>query len=90
MKEDAFLAGRRGAGREIELAFRRRVHATWGLIAKGLAAVPQAVGMLKRPEAEAREDGAAILAALGRQEAVVSALLGALDGERVLVRLSDS
>lgn len=75
------LAGRKGPGHEIDLAFRRRVHATWGLIAKGPAAVPHALAMLKRREPEAREDGAAILAALGRQDGVVLALLSALDAE---------
>ena len=75
------LGGRRGPGYEIDLAFRRRAHATWGLIAKGIAAVPHALAMLKRREREAREDGAAILAALGQQHTVVSALLQALEAE---------
>jgi hypothetical protein len=46
-----------------------------------LAAVPHALAMLKRREPEAREDGAAILAALGQQEGVVQALLRALEAE---------
>ena len=75
------LGGRKGPGYEIDLAFRRRAHATWGLIAKGIAAVPHALAMLKRREREAREDGAAILAALGQQHTVVSALLQALEAE---------
>ena len=37
--------------------------------------------MLKRREREAREDGAAILAALGQQQTVVSALLQTLEAE---------
>jgi hypothetical protein len=75
------LAGKSGPGFETELAFQRRVHATWGLISKGRFAVPHALAMLKRPEPEAREDGGAILASLGRQEDVVGELVRALEQE---------
>jgi hypothetical protein len=64
-----------------ELEFRRRVHATWGLIAKGAAAVPYAVAMLKSEEADAREDGAAILAEIGKDAEVGRQVLEALASE---------
>jgi hypothetical protein len=75
------LAGKSGPGFEIDLAFQRRVHATWGLIAKGRPAIPHALAMLKRPEREAREDGAAILASLGAREDLVAELAQALEHE---------
>jgi hypothetical protein len=75
------LQGKTGAGYEIDLAFSRRVHATWGLIAKGAAAAPYALSLLGRSVHEAREDGAAILAELGRDEAVVDKLIESLNLE---------
>lgn len=66
---EAYLAGlraagtRRAAGRRL---FALRVHAVWGLIAQGAAAADYARGLLRHAEADAREDGAAILAALGQ------------------------
>jgi hypothetical protein len=71
------------AGRKYDanLAFRRRAHATWGLIAKGAAAVPHALAMLKGKQADAREDGAAILAAVGKDDQVVDHVLRALASE---------
>lgn len=63
------------------LAFPSRVHAVWGLIAKGSAAIPHAVRMLNHRDSDAREDGAAILAELGHQGKVVDTLLEALDRE---------
>lgn len=47
--------------------FALRVHATWGLIARGTDAMDYARGLLRHDEADAREDGAAILAALGER-----------------------
>lgn len=75
------IEGKQGPGYEIELAHSRRVHATWGLIAKGNAAVPYALGLLRRPEPEAREDGASVLSALGRDDGVVDKLLEGLNSE---------
>jgi HEAT repeat protein len=53
----------------------------WGLISKGAAAAPYAVELLGRSVPEAREDGAAILAELGRDEAAVDQLVGCLETE---------
>ena len=79
------LEGRRtGVGYEVELQFKRRVHAQWGLIAKGAEAAPYALSLLKRSEPEAREDGAAILAELGTDNGVVDALLESLKSETEL------
>jgi hypothetical protein len=75
------IGGRSGSGYEQELAFARRVHATWGLIAKGAAAVPHALLMLRHAERDAREDGAAILAELGARAEIVDGLLDALEAE---------
>src|SRR5262249_53726104 len=72
------LQGKTGPGYEIELAFSRRVHAQWGLISKAAAAVPYALSLLGRTIPEAREDGAAILSAFGRDDAVVDKMLETL------------
>jgi HEAT repeat protein len=66
---------------DANLAFRRRAHATWGLIANGPAAVPHAVAMLTSKHADAREDGAAILAAVGMDDHAVGHVLRALASE---------
>lgn len=63
----ADLQGPRRRGGMPDLAFKRRVHATWGLIAKGEEAIPYATSLLQHAEPEAREDGAAILAAVRRE-----------------------
>jgi hypothetical protein len=76
------LEGRKtGVGYEVELQFSRRVHAVWGLIAKGAEAAPYALSLLQRSESEAREDGAGILAELGRDNGAVDALLESLKSE---------
>ncbi|HMF13251.1 MAG TPA: HEAT repeat domain-containing protein [Gemmataceae bacterium] len=75
------LQGKKGVGYEIERAFSRRVHGMWGLISKGAAAAPFALSLLGRSVPEAREDGAAILAELGRDEVVVDTLLERLKSE---------
>lgn len=76
------LEGRKqGKGYEPELAFKRRVHAMWGLIAKGVEAIPYALTLLRRPEAEAREDAAAILETVGKDSVVVDELLRSLESE---------
>lgn len=76
------LEGRKqGIGYEPDLAFKRRVHAMWGLIAKGVEAIAYALTLLGRPEAEAREDAAAILETVGKENAVVDELLKSLNSE---------
>lgn len=63
------------------LTFARQVHACWGLIANGAASIPFALEMLKSSESEAREDGAAVLAEVGRDQSVVQNLLDTLRSE---------
>jgi len=75
------LKGKKGACYEPELAFSRRVHAMWGLIAKGAAAAPFALSLLSHSEPEAREDGPAILAEIGKDENVVDQLIRTLQSE---------
>jgi hypothetical protein len=65
----------------VDIKFRKRVHATWGLIAKGSDAIPYALTMLNSAISDIREDGAGILGAVGREEGVVEALLQSLDTE---------
>ena len=71
-------------GYEVELQFKRRVHAQWGLIAKGAEAAPYALSLLQRSEPEAREDGASILGELGKDNGFVDALLESLRSETEL------
>jgi hypothetical protein len=66
---------------ETSLPWNSRVHATWGLIAKGAAAVPFALKLLEYAEPDAREDGATILGAIGKDESVVTELLVRLSVE---------
>ena len=61
--------------------FAERTHGCWGLIAKGEEAIPHARAMLASAKPDAREDGAAILAEIGKGEGVVQSLLGALAAE---------
>lgn len=75
------LQGTKGAGYEIDLSFSRRVHATWGLIAKGVVAAPYALRLLRHSEPAGREDGAAILSELGKDDSVVDKLLDTLRAE---------
>lgn len=75
------LRGRTGHGYEPELSFKRRVNGQWGLIANGAASIPYALALLKCSEPEGREDGAAILSELGRDDIVVEALLRSLETE---------
>ena len=67
---EAWLDGLRPASQrraDGQRLFALRVHATWGLIARGTEAMDYARGLLRHEEADAREDGAAILAALGER-----------------------
>ncbi len=61
--------------------FQQRVDATWGLIANGEDAIPVALDMISSSNAEAREDGAAILAEIGKNDAAVNKSITALRGE---------
>lgn len=63
------------------LIYACQVHAEWGLIYSGAAAIPFALEMLKSPVAEARETGAGILGAVGRDEKVVESLIASLGSE---------
>jgi hypothetical protein len=86
---EKFLASLRGewpwVTQETSLPWSSRVHATWGLIAKGSAAVPYALKLLDHAEADAREDGAAILGAVGKDDSVVQEILRRLSAETDLV-----
>ena len=62
-------------------AYHQRVEATWGLIAKGSAAIPFALEMLKSKYADTREDAGGILGELGGDESVVTDLLAQLEQE---------
>jgi hypothetical protein len=59
----------------------RRVHGTWGLIAKGSAAVPFAMEMLRSKNPDFREDAVGVLAAAGGDDAVIDELLNVLERE---------
>jgi len=61
--------------------WKTRVAAERGLISCGAEAIPYAVELLANRDPEIREDGAAVLGALGEHERVVDALLGALQRE---------
>jgi hypothetical protein len=66
---EAYLAGLHAGGagsRDGRRLFALRVHAVWGLIARGVAAADFARTLLRHDERDAREDGAAILAAVSR------------------------
>ena len=66
---------------DIRMAFRRRVSACQGLVAKGTDAIPYALAMLRSKEADAREDGAAILGEIGQDGNIVDQVLQALASE---------
>lgn len=77
----AALKGPRVSQPEAKVLFQKRVTASWGLIAKGAAAAPYALSLLTHSEPEAREDGAAILGEIGREDAVVDHLVSLLETE---------
>jgi HEAT repeat protein len=62
-------------------SFAERTHGCWGLIAKGEEAISHALAMLASAKPDAREDGAAILAEIGKGDGVVQSLLVALAAE---------
>ena len=59
----------------------RRTHGQWGLIARGAEAVPHAMELLQSANPDFREDGAGILGAIGRDDAVVEALADSIAGD---------
>lgn len=62
-----------------EADFHKRVHAQWGLVARGADALPFLMTMLRSSCPESREDAAAALARLGTSDPeVVAGLLDAL------------
>jgi hypothetical protein len=63
---------------QLRLALKRRANGQWGLIAKGPAAIPYALKLLKHGEPEAREDGAGILEWIGLDGSTAESLLAAL------------
>ena len=63
------------------LIYACQVHAEYGLIYSGAAGIPFALEMLKSPVAEARETGAGILGAIGKDEAVVERLVASVESE---------
>jgi hypothetical protein len=67
--------------KERNLAWSRRAHGQWGLIAKRSDAIDYALSLLRGKQPEAREDGAAILAAVSRDESVLDNLIVALKQE---------
>ena len=79
---EAYLAGLRDGRARGRRLWSQRTHATWGLIANGALAMEYATSLLRHPEASAREDGAAILGALGGDDGTVDTLVAALQAER--------
>jgi HEAT repeat protein len=67
---------------ETNLPFRTRVHATWGLISKGAAAIPYSLKMLQHSKPDVREDGSSILGSVGKSDSVVRNIIAALRAER--------
>lgn len=61
--------------------WKRRVRAAHGLIRRGPEAVPFAMEMLRSRNPDIREDGAGVLAEIGRDERVLDALLSSLEAE---------
>jgi hypothetical protein len=62
-------------GREV---FELRVHAQWGLIARGKESLPYALGMLRSTDADVREDAGGIVQYVGRDPIVSKAILDQL------------
>ncbi len=66
---------------EREIVWSLRVHGQWGMIAKGAASIPHALKLLGNPNPDAREDGASILTAVGKDANNASSLVAALKAE---------
>lgn len=86
----AFLASgaQRLSKRDSDPAWRQRVHATYGLIARGAESIPYALRLLRDANPDAREDAATILLEVGPAPRAVDALLEALAAERDPVTLT--
>jgi len=69
-------------------AFRQRVHATWGLRAKGAEAIPYLLTLVNRKNPDAREDASFLLGELKRSEGIADVLLAQLKNEEELVAQS--
>ena len=84
---NASLAG--GSTREQqELAWKERVHGTWGLSAKGQQALPYILTLIRHANPDAREDGYFLLGELKSDDATSEQLLECLQGETDLVARS--
>lgn len=73
---------------QANLAFRQRVHATWGLRAKGAEAIPFLLTLVGRKNSNAREDASFLLGELKRTDGNADALLTHLNSEKDLVAQS--
>jgi hypothetical protein len=69
-------------------AFRQRVHATWGLMAKGTEAIPYLLTLVSRKNSDAREDASFLLGELKRTDGIADVLLAHLNNEKDLVAQS--
>jgi hypothetical protein len=87
---NASLAARlKGSTREQQaLAWKQRVHGTWGLSVKGQEGLPFILTLIRHPEPDAREDGYFLLAELKGDAATGEQLLECLQSETDLVALS--
>jgi len=80
---------RRGASSEEQkLAWKQRVHGTWGLFVKGQEALPYLLTLIRHPNPDAREDGSYLLGRLKLEAGVSEQLLGCLQKEQDLVAKS--
>lgn len=86
----AFLASsqRHLTARDSNLAWRQRVHGTYGLIARGAESIPYALRLLRDVNPDAREDAATILKEVGPTPGSVDVLIAALSDERDEVALT--
>jgi hypothetical protein len=70
------------------LAFRQRVHATWGLRAKGAEAIPFLLTLVCRKNSDSREDASFLLGEMERTDGIADVLLAQLNNEKDLVAQS--
>jgi len=69
-------------------AWKQRVHATWGLLAKGQEALPFLLTLVQNANPAAREDASFLLGELKSDSAISEHLLAHLGNEKDLVVLS--
>jgi hypothetical protein len=67
------------------LSFRQRVHATWGLRAKGAEGIPFLLTLVGRKNSDAREDASFLLGELKRTDGIADVFLTQLNNEKDLV-----